>query len=34
MGQPLPAYDNLEFKIMNGQIVCEGVVVDPPKPRE
>ena len=34
MGQTLPAYDNLEFKIVNGEIVCEGVVVDPPKPRE
>jgi hypothetical protein len=31
MGQPLPAYDNLEFKIVNGEILCEGVVVDPPK---
>jgi hypothetical protein len=32
-GQPLPAYDNLEFKIVNGDIVCEGIVVDPPKRR-
>jgi hypothetical protein len=31
VGRTLPAYDNLEFKIVNGEIVCEGVVVDPPK---
>jgi hypothetical protein len=24
-------YDRLEFKLMAGQIACEGVVVDPPK---
>jgi len=38
-GEILPGYDNLEFKMVrsyiNGQavncIVCEGVVVDPPK---
>jgi hypothetical protein len=41
-GETLPGYDTLEFKMVrfyvNGQavnrIVCEGVVVDPPKPRE
>ena len=40
-GQTLPGYDTLEFKIVqshvNGeavnQIVCEGVVVDPPRRR-
>jgi hypothetical protein len=38
-GETLPGYDTLEFKMVrscvNGQtanfIVCEGVVVDPPK---
>ena len=38
-GKTLPRYDTLEFKVarsnVNGQavdfIVCEGVVVDPPK---
>jgi hypothetical protein len=41
-GETLLGYDTLEFKMVlfyvNGQavnrIVCEGVVVDPPKPRE
>lgn len=40
-GETLPRYDKLEFKMVrscvDGQevnrIVCEGVVVDPPKPR-
>jgi hypothetical protein len=40
-GETLPRYDKLEFKMVrsyiNGQavnrIVCEGVVVDPPKRR-
>ena len=40
-GETLPGYDTLEFKMVrsyvNGQtvnlIVCEGVVVDPPKHR-
>src|SRR6185369_1852471 len=40
-GETLPGYDTLEFKIVqsyvNGEavsrIVCEGVVVDPPKRR-
>jgi hypothetical protein len=41
-GETLPGYDKLEFKMVrsyvNGQavnqIVCEGVVVDPPKRRK
>jgi len=41
-GEMLPGYDKLEFKVVrsyiNGQavscIVCEGVVVDPPKRRK
>jgi hypothetical protein len=41
-GETLPGYDTLEFKVVrsyvNGQalnhIVCEGVVVDPPKRRK
>jgi hypothetical protein len=41
-GETLPGYDTLEFKMVqsyvNGQevnrIVCEGVVVDPPKRRK
>ena len=32
-GETLPGYDKLEFKIVNGKIVCEVVVVDPPKRR-
>jgi hypothetical protein len=40
-GETLPGYDKLEFKMVrsciNGQavncIICEGVVVDPPKRR-
>jgi hypothetical protein len=40
-GETLPGYDNLEFKMVrsyvSGQavnrIVCEGIVVDPPKRR-
>jgi hypothetical protein len=32
-GQSLPRYDTLEFKLIEGRIVCEGVVVDPPKRR-
>ena len=40
-GETLPRYDKLEFKMVrsyvNGQavnqIVCEGIVVDPPKRR-
>ncbi len=41
-GETLPGYDTLKFKMVrsdvNGQevnrIVCEGVVVDPPKRRK
>jgi hypothetical protein len=40
-GETLPRYDTLEFKVrrnVKGQevnrIVCEGVVVDPPKRRK
>ncbi len=29
----MPAYDKLEFKLIGDCIVCEGVVVDPPKSR-
>ena len=32
-GETLPQYDQLEFKVIEGRIVCEGVVVDPPKSR-
>jgi len=27
-------YDRLEFRTIAGNIVCEGVVVDPPKDRK
>jgi hypothetical protein len=29
-GVTLPGYDKLEFKLIGGRIVCEGVIVDPP----
>ncbi|KJC40053.1 hypothetical protein [Bradyrhizobium sp. LTSP857] len=29
-GENLPRYDKLEFKMLGGQIVCEGVIVDAP----
>ena len=32
-GETLPQYDRLEFKLIEGRIVCEGFVVDPPKSR-
>jgi hypothetical protein len=32
-GEMLPRYDRLEFELIEGRIVCEGVVVDPPKRR-
>jgi len=32
-GETLPQYDRLEFKLIEGCIVCEGFVVDPPKSR-
>jgi len=33
-GETLPRYDKLEFKLIEGRIVCEGVVVDPPNRQE
>ena len=30
-GETVHRYDKLEFRLVGGQIVCEGVVVDPPK---
>jgi hypothetical protein len=32
-GETLPQYDRLEFKLIDGRIVCEGFAVDPPKSR-
>ena len=32
-GDTLPQYDRLEFELIEGRIVCEGFVVDPPKSR-
>lgn len=32
-GEVLSRYDRLEFKLSDGRIVCEGVVVDTPKRR-
>jgi hypothetical protein len=32
-GDTLPQYDRLEFKLIEGRIVCEGFVVDPPQSR-
>lgn len=32
-GETVRRYDKLEFRLLGGQIVCEGVVVDPPKRR-
>jgi len=29
-GEKLPRYDRLEFKLLGGQIVCEGVILDAP----
>ncbi|WGD54717.1 hypothetical protein QA641_12870 [Bradyrhizobium sp. CB1650] len=29
-GEKMPRYDKLEFRMLGGQIVCEGVVVDAP----
>ncbi len=29
-GETLPRYDRLEFKLLGGQIVCEGVILDAP----
>jgi hypothetical protein len=33
-GETLPGYDKLEYRLIAGHIVCEGVVVDPPKRRK
>jgi hypothetical protein len=33
-GETLPGYDKLEFKLIEGVIVCEEVVVDPPMDRK
>jgi hypothetical protein len=30
-GETVRRYDKLEFRLIDGQIVCEGIVVDPPK---
>ena len=32
-GESSRAYDKLEFRLIEGRIVCEGVVIDPPKAR-
>jgi hypothetical protein len=32
-GQTMRAYDKLEFKLIEGRIVCEGVIIDPPRGR-
>jgi hypothetical protein len=29
-GETMPRYDKLEFRMLGGQIVCEGVIVDAP----
>ena len=29
-GETMPRYDRLEFKMLGGQIVCEGVIVEAP----
>ena len=29
-GEKLPRYDRLEFRLIEGRIICEGVVVDAP----
>jgi hypothetical protein len=32
-GQTMRGYDKLEFKLIEGRIVCEGVIIDPPRGR-
>ena len=32
-GQTMRGYDKLEFKLIEGRIVCEGVIIDPPRAR-
>jgi hypothetical protein len=29
-GETMPRYDKLEFRMLGGQIVCEGVIVEAP----
>lgn len=29
-GETMPRYDKLEFKMLGGQIICEGVIVEAP----
>jgi hypothetical protein len=29
-GETMPRYDKLEFKMLGGQIVCEGVILEAP----
>ena len=29
-GETMPRYDKMEFKMLGGQIVCEGVIVEAP----
>lgn len=31
-GETMPRYDKLEFRLLGGQIVCEGVIVEAPMP--
>ncbi len=31
-GETMPRYDKLEFRLLGGQIVCEGVIVEAPVP--
>ena len=31
-GETMPQYDRLEFKLIDGLIVCEGFVIEPPAP--
>jgi hypothetical protein len=31
-GETMPQYDRLEFKLIDGLIICEGFVVEPPEP--
>lgn len=30
-GETMPRYDKLEFRMLGGQIVCEGVIVEAPR---
>ncbi|WP_314957753.1 hypothetical protein [Bradyrhizobium cosmicum] len=32
LGETMPRYDKLEFRMLGGQIVCEGVIVEAPAP--